>query len=151
MHSNGSRLLVRVWPLLITATEKAAERLRWPAQECEQEAQLAVLARPVTNRARDNLKETRPHDFGHWAALPDRLLTYVKARGNCVVYSTHMSEPNTIDERLRAHARLLLKLASECWNEETAEKLRRLARDCERDTELALLPILNTNRQGNER
>ena len=35
-----------------------------------------------------------------------------------------------IAERLLAHARLCEQIARECWNEDTAEKLRRMARDC---------------------
>jgi hypothetical protein len=35
-----------------------------------------------------------------------------------------------IAERLLAHARLCEQIACECWNEDTAEKLRRMARDC---------------------
>jgi len=35
-----------------------------------------------------------------------------------------------IAERLLAHARLCEQIARECWNDDTAEKLRRMARDC---------------------
>ena len=37
---------------------------------------------------------------------------------------------SAIAERLLAHARLCEQIARECWNEDTAEKLRRMARDC---------------------
>jgi hypothetical protein len=39
-----------------------------------------------------------------------------------------MSQPSQIVERLLVHAELCQRLASECWNEELAEKLMRLAR-----------------------
>ncbi|HZQ12717.1 MAG TPA: hypothetical protein VFB31_07905 [Pseudolabrys sp.] len=44
------------------------------------------------------------------------------------------SAPNlsAIAERLRAHARLCEHIAQECWNEETAQKLRLMANDCAR-------------------
>lgn len=35
-----------------------------------------------------------------------------------------------IAERLLAHARLCEQIACECWNEDTAAKLRLMARDC---------------------
>jgi hypothetical protein len=48
--------------------------------------------------------------------------------------SSPCPEPNAkttaIAERLLAHARLCEHIACECWNEGTAEKLRRMARDC---------------------
>jgi hypothetical protein len=37
-----------------------------------------------------------------------------------------------IAQRLRAHARLCEQIARECWNELTAEKLKRMACDCSR-------------------
>ena len=37
-----------------------------------------------------------------------------------------------VAQRLLAHAQLCEQIARECWNEETAEKLRRMARDCVR-------------------
>ena len=48
--------------------------------------------------------------------------------------SSHPIEPaptvSAIAERLLAHARLCEQIARDCWNEDTAEKLRRMARDC---------------------
>ena len=48
--------------------------------------------------------------------------------------SSHPIEPapagSAIAQRLLAHARLCEQIARECWNEETAEKLRRMAQDC---------------------
>jgi mannitol/fructose-specific phosphotransferase system IIA component len=48
--------------------------------------------------------------------------------------SHHHIEPaptvSAIAERLLAHARLCEQIARECSNEDTAEKLRRMARDC---------------------
>jgi hypothetical protein len=41
-----------------------------------------------------------------------------------------MSQPSTIAERLLAHAKLCRQIASECWNEEMAQKLEQLAQDC---------------------
>ena len=38
----------------------------------------------------------------------------------------------TIAERLLAHSRLCEQIARECWSDETAEKLRQMARDCAR-------------------
>jgi len=37
-----------------------------------------------------------------------------------------------VADRLLAHARLCEQIADECWSEETAEKLRLMARDCAR-------------------
>jgi hypothetical protein len=37
---------------------------------------------------------------------------------------------STVAARLLAHARLCEHAAQECWNEKTAEKLRRMARAC---------------------
>jgi hypothetical protein len=37
-----------------------------------------------------------------------------------------------IAQRLRAHARLCEQIARECWNEVTAEKLKRIAQECSR-------------------
>lgn len=37
-----------------------------------------------------------------------------------------------VAERLLAHARLCEQIAQGCWNEETAEELKRIAQDCTR-------------------
>ena len=37
---------------------------------------------------------------------------------------------STVAERLLAHARLCEHAAHECWNENTAETLRHMAREC---------------------
>jgi len=42
------------------------------------------------------------------------------------------AKASAIAHRLLAHARLCEQIASESWNKETAEKLRRMARDCAR-------------------
>lgn len=39
---------------------------------------------------------------------------------------------SAIAQRLRAHARLCEQIARECWNEVTAEKLKRMAQECSR-------------------
>jgi len=41
-----------------------------------------------------------------------------------------MPKVTAIAERLLAHARLCEQIARGCWNEDTAETLRRMARDC---------------------
>lgn len=43
-----------------------------------------------------------------------------------------MSQSSTIAERLLAHAKLCRQIASQCWNEEMADKLEQLAQDCMR-------------------
>jgi hypothetical protein len=43
-----------------------------------------------------------------------------------------MSQSSKIAERLLAHARLCRQIASESWNECTAEKLEQLADECDR-------------------
>ena len=49
--------------------------------------------------------------------------------------STNRASPSPLSsaavaERLLAHARLCEHAAQECWNEQTAEKLRDMAREC---------------------
>ena len=46
--------------------------------------------------------------------------------------SNHQPAPHSspVAERLLAHARLCEQIAQACWNEETAEKLKRMAREC---------------------
>ena len=46
-----------------------------------------------------------------------------------------MASPLTssaIAERLLAHARLCEQIAQDCWSEQSAEELRRMARECSR-------------------
>ena len=52
------------------------------------------------------------------------------------------AKTTAIAERLLAHARLCEQIARECWNEDTAEKLRRMARDCSlAAAQIAPLPV----------
>jgi hypothetical protein len=41
-----------------------------------------------------------------------------------------MDDHKNLTDRLRAQAELCLKLASQCWDEQRAERLRVLAREC---------------------
>ncbi len=50
---------------------------------------------------------------------------------------------SAIAERLLAHARLCEEIARECWNEETAEKLRRMANECA-STAAEIAPLRET-------
>jgi hypothetical protein len=52
--------------------------------------------------------------------------------GHTVTMSSPATSPrfSAIAERLLAHARLCEEIAQECRNQETARKLRRLAREC---------------------
>jgi hypothetical protein len=43
-----------------------------------------------------------------------------------------MPKTTAIADRLLAHARLCEQIARACWNEDTAETLRRMAHDCTR-------------------
>ena len=43
-----------------------------------------------------------------------------------------MSQPRTIADRLLAHARICREIARASWNEESAQRLERLAADCMR-------------------
>jgi len=62
--------------------------------------------------------------------------------------SDHTSEAqpkaSAIAQRLLAHARLCEQIARECWNEETAKKLRLMARDCAQ-TAAQIAPLRETN------
>jgi hypothetical protein len=49
-----------------------------------------------------------------------------------------VSQSSKIAERLLAHARLCRQIAGESWNEHTAEKLERLAAECDRAASDAL-------------
>ncbi len=44
----------------------------------------------------------------------------------------HTAKFSAIADRLLAHARLCEQIAQECWNKDTAQKLRRMAEDCAR-------------------
>jgi conjugal transfer/entry exclusion protein len=44
-----------------------------------------------------------------------------------------------ITERLKAQARVLGKIAGECWNEETADKIVKLAQECNGASQVAQL------------
>lgn len=43
-----------------------------------------------------------------------------------------MSPTSQLAERLLAHARLCRQIARECWNEETAAELEKIADECDR-------------------
>jgi len=47
-----------------------------------------------------------------------------------------MSPSSQLAECLLAHARLCRQIARECWNEETAAELEKLADECDRAAEL---------------
>jgi len=43
-----------------------------------------------------------------------------------------MSPSSQLADRLLAHARLCRQIARQCWNEETAAELEKLAAECDR-------------------
>ena len=48
-------------------------------------------------------------------------------------------ESDRITERLKAQARVLGKIAGECWNEETADKIVKFAQECNGASQVAQL------------
>lgn len=57
-------------------------------------------------------------------------LMCVKVRKTFSVHQNSMNERKNLIDCLRAQAELCLKMASHCWDEERAEALRQMAREC---------------------
>ncbi len=77
------------------------------------------------------------------------LLIEIKVPQGCRFYSTAMGKLAGIQERLQSHANLLRRMAGECWNEVTAEKLLQLARECE--AQVIEIEAANSNSQRRTR
>jgi hypothetical protein len=67
------------------------------------------------------------------------------------MHKAGMSQPRAIANRLLAHVRLCQELAQASWNEESAQRLERLAADCiraAREAEPAPDPLVAFDRRA---